>query len=330
VRRRRTFCRDQSRSHDLFIMLRIVKKLLHTNQKCRRHFTRGSCSYTCLRIAFAAFLAASPRARNHSEHCGLDREEASRMRALELTSQAPPPPTTLGAPWGRGCSLSRQSQTRPFLRTSSPSSITHPEACSGDCVLQLHCTGWHRWTLGWGNLVHDTTTTMPGPYSEESVSPRERRGQMRHRRSAVGNTWAGAVVFSCFSLVTAGHAFLSLRATSLSLQGEPAISERDDLGPPFAPPPLDKGKVHGHDLLGFSRGTSSGGAALLLRENLAQLSPRGPSRNLCHRTRIFRFPLVCLPLHLQHPRTEGQMHLPGSAQAAQEGARHLCVCVCVT
>ena len=43
-----------------------------------------------------------------------------------------------------------------------------------------------RWILGWGNLVHDTTTTMPGTCFEKSASPRE-----GSRRSAVGNTWAG-------------------------------------------------------------------------------------------------------------------------------------------
>ena len=32
-----------------------------------------------------------------------------------------------------------------------------------------------RWILGWGNLVHDTTT-IPGPCSEKSASPREGRG----------------------------------------------------------------------------------------------------------------------------------------------------------
>ncbi len=30
-----------------------------------------------------------------------------------------------------------------------------------------------RWILGGSNLVHDTTTTMPGPCSEKSPSPRE-------------------------------------------------------------------------------------------------------------------------------------------------------------
>ncbi len=32
---------------------------------------------------------------------------------------------------------------------------------------------WHRWILGRGNLVHDTTTTMQGPCSEMSAPPRE-------------------------------------------------------------------------------------------------------------------------------------------------------------
>jgi hypothetical protein len=46
----------------------------------------------------------------------------------------------------------------------------------GATVTCSYLVGWHRWTLGWGNLVHDTTTTMPGPYSQKSASPREGNG----------------------------------------------------------------------------------------------------------------------------------------------------------
>jgi hypothetical protein len=45
---------------------------------------------------------------------------------------------------------------------------------------------WHRWILDWGNVVHDTTTTMPGPCSEKSASPREGSG---HSTSATGVPW---------------------------------------------------------------------------------------------------------------------------------------------
>ncbi len=84
-----------------------------------------------------------------------------------------------------------------------------------------------RWILGGSNLVHDTTTTMPGPCSDKSPSPREGRGHCRRRRrSAVGNTWAGWGSVPERGLVCfpgmAGHPCLILRATSLSLQGGPA------------------------------------------------------------------------------------------------------------
>ena len=63
---------------------------------------------------------------------------------------------------------------------------------------------------------------MPGPSSEKSASSRQGRGT-RHRRSAVGNTWAswGSIPVVFFD-GTAGHPCLILRATSPSLQGEPA------------------------------------------------------------------------------------------------------------
>jgi len=45
-----------------------------------------------------------------------------------------------------------------------------------------YIVGWHRWILVWGNLVHDTTTTMPGPCSEKSASPQEGTGNWASRR----------------------------------------------------------------------------------------------------------------------------------------------------
>jgi hypothetical protein len=77
--------------------------------------------------------------------------------------------------------------------------------------------------FGGSNLVHDTPTTMPCPCSEKSPSPREGRGHWRRRRSAVGNTWAGWASIPVFFFPgMAGHPCLILRATSLSLQGDPA------------------------------------------------------------------------------------------------------------
>jgi len=52
---------------------------------------------------------------NHCEHCSLDREEASRRCARWMTgSSQPPPPTTLGAPCGKGVP-SVNAEARPSL-----------------------------------------------------------------------------------------------------------------------------------------------------------------------------------------------------------------------
>jgi len=100
-----------------------------------------------------------------------------------------------------------------------PSSITHPEV-SPATVTCSYIVGL-KWILGWGNLVHDTTTTMPGPCSEKSASSQE--GWGRRRRSAVWNTWAGwGSIPVVFPPGMAGHPCLILRARSLSLQGDPA------------------------------------------------------------------------------------------------------------
>jgi len=61
------------------------------------------------------------------------------------------------------------------------------------------------------------------PCSEKSPATREGRGHWRRRRSAVGNTWAGWGSIPVFFFPgMAGHPCLILRATSLSLQGDPA------------------------------------------------------------------------------------------------------------
>ena len=62
--------------------------------------------------------------------------------------------------------------------------------------------GWHRRILGWGNLVHDTTTT---------------------KYSAVGNAWAGWGSIPVFFFPLDGRSPVSHpTARSLSLQGDPA------------------------------------------------------------------------------------------------------------
>jgi len=144
------------------------------------------------------------------------------------TRQASPLPTTLGAPWGRGCSLPRQSQTRPFLSDllDPPASLTRRRApatviCS---TLSAGTDGllagaiWYR-----RHRRYDSTTMVPGPCSE-SVPPHGGEAAMRcHRRSAVGTIWSGwGSMPVVFSPGMAGHPCPTLRATSLSLQGEPA------------------------------------------------------------------------------------------------------------
>jgi hypothetical protein len=158
-----------------------------------------------------------------------------------------PPPTTLGAPWGRRCPLppkkhGRSCRTSSTLQHHSPLTSDFrkrrpPGRCSSDCDLQLQCrlaqveplagAIWHRRHRRYDSARHgdddDTTTTMPDPCSE-SVPPRGGEGVLKClRRPAVGNTWAGwGSMPVVFFPGMAGHLCPTLRATSLSLQGEPA------------------------------------------------------------------------------------------------------------
>ena len=75
----------------------------------------------------------------------------------------------------------------------------------GDEEEKKQLLGGHRWILGWSNLVQDTTTT---------------------KRSAVGNAWAGGGSIPVFFPWMTGHPCLTLRARSLSLQGDPANIEK--------------------------------------------------------------------------------------------------------
>jgi hypothetical protein len=61
------------------------------------------------------------------------------QRALD-DDQPGVPTEDFGGPLGRGLlSATAESNTAVLVGPSRPSNITHPEACSSDCDLQLHC-----------------------------------------------------------------------------------------------------------------------------------------------------------------------------------------------
>jgi hypothetical protein len=148
------------------------------------------------------------------------------VRWMTGSSQASPPPTTLGAPWGRGCPLPPQKHGR-----SCRTSLTlqhHSPGGSSDCDLQLLCrlAQVDPWLGQFGTGAtgattrhdDDDDTTMP-----ERATQRSEGALRRLRRPAVGNTWAGwGSMPAVFPPGMAGHPCPTLRATSLSLQGEPA------------------------------------------------------------------------------------------------------------
>ena len=145
--------------------------------------------------------------------------------------------------WGRGCPMQPQKHGCSF-RTSSTLQHHSHGGCPGDCDLQLHRLAQiDSWLGQFGVLVRDTTTTMPGPCSEKSASPREgrghgrRRGHKRRRRSAGEHIpWVGVRSLYCFPL-----AWQVIRVSSYMRRPFPSketrrISrERDDPGPPVAP-----------------------------------------------------------------------------------------------
>ena len=89
-------------------------------------------------------------------------------------------------------------------------------------------------------LVHDTTTTMPGPCSEKSASPREGRVRCRSGSAAgvppwdtrTGRGWIRVFPRIFFPFPPC----LALRATSLSLQGDPTTIAKAHSLPPSLPP----------------------------------------------------------------------------------------------
>ena len=105
------------------------------------------------------------------------------LRALDDRCQPGVPPTDdFGGPLGKWVlSATAESNTAVPVGPPRPSSITHPEAAPAT-VTCSYIVGWHRWTRGWGNLVHapqaqphDMATTKPDPCSE-SVPPDGVRG----------------------------------------------------------------------------------------------------------------------------------------------------------
>ena len=122
------------------------------------------------------------------------------MRWMTGASREPPPSTTLGAPRERGCPLQQQKHDRS-CRTSSTLQHHSPGGGPGDCDLQLHCrlAQVDSW-LGQLGTRHD---------DDEAFRRGERMGRVGFDSRTL-SPWM------------AGHPCLTLRARSLSLQGDPA------------------------------------------------------------------------------------------------------------
>jgi len=111
------------------------------------------------------------------------------LRVLDISFQpgaaeAPPPPTTLGAPWERVCPLPPQKHGRSC---GTSSTLQNQSSGGSDCDLQptmaatvtcSYIVGWHRWKLGWGNLVtapqalrHDDTTRRRRRHDDDDARP---------------------------------------------------------------------------------------------------------------------------------------------------------------
>jgi hypothetical protein len=129
------------------------------------------------------------------------------LRALDNRFQPGVPTDDFGGPLGKGV----PSATAELIKTvhvepPRPSSITHPETCSSDCDLQLHCSLVQMDSLlgqfgtgatGTTTRRHDTTTTMPDPYSER-VPPRGgERVRTRLRRYDTTTTTPDPALRAC-------------------------------------------------------------------------------------------------------------------------------------
>jgi len=99
----------------------------------------------CVRECLSCCFCPSPRPRASLSAFSLSLSiyiclSPGRMPAyVRWTTGASQASPTLGAPWGRGCSLPRQSQHGRSCRTSSTLQHHSPGGCPGDCDLQLHC-----------------------------------------------------------------------------------------------------------------------------------------------------------------------------------------------
>jgi hypothetical protein len=82
-----------------------------------------------------------------------------------------PPHRRLWGPLGEGGALCHgRVNTAVPVGPPRPSSITHPDAAPATVTCR-NIVGWHRWILGWGNLVHYTTTTKPSAEGTSACPP---------------------------------------------------------------------------------------------------------------------------------------------------------------
>ena len=154
------------------------------------------------------------------------------------SSKASPPPTTLGAPWGRGCPMSPQKHGRS-CRTSSTLQHHSP----GGALATVTCSyfvGWHRWTLGWA-IWYTTRRRRCQPPGLRRARHPERGGgteapqTFRRGESGILGTH-GPVGFDHRSFCP--WEWQVTRVSSYVRRPLPSkenwrILERDDLGPPF-------------------------------------------------------------------------------------------------
>ena len=122
-----------------------------------------------------------------------------------------------------------------FDATGCPSA-----AAQSTLDLTLIDTQAGRWILGRGHLVHDTTTTMPGPCSEKSAPPREGRGHSGCRAAGVPS-WGPHGPGGVRSPYPISLAWQVTRVSHYVRQPLPSketrrIPERDDPGPPVYSP----------------------------------------------------------------------------------------------
>ena len=109
------------------------------------------------------------------------------------------------------------------MRARDPYFHTHTPSNSSDshcALMNLEIIGASCLATG---LPSRSSFALITSFFSRVRTPRGKGALRRRRRSAVGNTWAGwGSIPLVFFLGVSGHPCLILRATSLSLQGEPA------------------------------------------------------------------------------------------------------------